>query len=112
MKANLPNMIASQMAGFADEAITVTATAKKLTPATFEDSDGIAKRAVITIESGGQIRYRYNGSDPTSSVGHLMTPFGVIILNTTTSIKNFRIAASYRVFILVADAILLKKPGL
>ena len=90
-KANLPNMIASQMAGFADEAITVSTSAKQLTAAKYEDSDGIAKRAVITIESGGQIRYRYAGGNPTASLGHLMNPYGVIILNTTTSIKNFRI---------------------
>lgn len=102
-QANLPNMIASQMAGFADEAIVVTATAKKLTPATFEDDDGIAKRAVITLETGGQIRYRYAGEDPTSSLGHLMNAFGVIVLNTTSSIKNFRIiragSANVKIFV-------------
>ncbi len=89
MQANLPNMIASQMAGFADEKITVSTTVKKLTPSKFQDSDGMAKRAVITI-SGAQLRYRYSGTNPDSSTGHLMNPFSVIVLNTTTSIKNFR----------------------
>lgn len=89
-QANLPNMIAGQLACFAFETITVTNSVKQLTADTFEDTDGFAKRVVITIQSA-QIRWRYDGTDPTSSIGHISNPFDTIVLQTTNNIKNFRV---------------------
>ena len=88
-QANLPNMTAGQLACFAFETITVSSSVKQLTAATLEDSDGKAKRVVITIQDA-QIRWRYDGTDPTASVGNVSNPFDVIVLQTTANIENFR----------------------
>jgi len=88
-EANLQNVTAGLMSAFAFESITVSASVKKLTLETLKDSDGNALRAIITTESA-QIRWTYDGTTPTSSVGHLANPFTTIILMTTSNIKNFR----------------------
>ena len=35
------------------------------------DQNGRAERAFITLE-GGDVRYRYDGGDPTASIGHIL----------------------------------------
>ena len=87
---NLPNMAAGQFVAFAFEQLSVADTAVALTTATLSDSDGHAKRAVISIESA-QTRYRLDGRDPTSGQGHVANVGDLIILATASNIKNFRI---------------------
>lgn len=85
------NIVAGLVPAFAYESISVTSTAKSLTSATYTDDDGnVATKAIITIETA-QIRWRMDGTNPTSSEGHLNNPFDTILLNNSSDIKNFRI---------------------
>ena len=73
------------------ETIVVTNAVKKLTQATYEDSDGnSAMRAVITVEDA-PIRYRYDGGDPTAALGHRLNPMDALVLTGGTNIRNFRV---------------------
>jgi hypothetical protein len=85
------NIVAGYLNAFAYEALDIADTAKTLTEAKYKDSEGqYAKRAVITIEDA-QVRYCYEGSTPTSTVGHLANPMDAIVLNTAANIRNFKI---------------------
>ena len=75
---------------YAFETITVADSVNQLDSGLIEDTNGNAKRVVITIQNG-QMRYRYDGSDPTSGVGHLVNPFDVIEMQTTGNIKALRL---------------------
>lgn len=80
--------------GFAYEAITVSSAVKTLTeatynPATSNEDSPRAKRALITVETD-QIRYTYNGTTPTSSIGHLLSAGDVLSLNGYGNIKRFK----------------------
>jgi len=89
--SNKINIGANTFQNIGYESITVTDTAQRLTLATLTDSDGHqAKKAVITIETA-QVRYRYDGIAPTSSEGHLLNPFSVIVILGSINIRNFRI---------------------
>lgn len=85
------NMIADHYTVVGYESITITATVQSLTEAAFTDgvTGELADRAIITVEDA-QIRYRIDGTDPTSSQGHLINPFSVIVLHTTRTIRDFR----------------------
>jgi len=60
---------------FAFETVTISTVAKGLTVATFAPVPGgsqkYATSAYLTLASG-QVRYRYDGTDPTSGVGHIL----------------------------------------
>lgn len=77
--------------GFAYESVTVANTAQLLTLATYRPNrdDSAAKRAVITCETA-QIRYRYDGTDPTSSEGHILNSNDVLTLVGAGNIEKFR----------------------
>jgi len=67
------------------ESVTVPDSATALTAATRK-----AKKAVfITVETA-QVRYRMDGSDPTSSVGHLLNKSGSLYISNQTAIENIR----------------------
>ena len=69
------------------EQITVTdADVKSLDP---EISGNSFKKAVITIEDA-DLRWRTDGTNPTTSIGLLGAAGGVIVLNGNSAIKNFR----------------------
>lgn len=87
--ANKTNIIAGLFKAFASETITVGASATSLTSATYTTDGEKAKRAIITIQ-GGQLRYFYSGETPTSSIGHLVNVFDVIVLLGSDNINNFR----------------------
>lgn len=70
---------------FAYESIIVTATAKALTSATYDN----ATRAELTLETA-QIRYWCSGTDPTSSEGKVVEIGDQIILNSATQIAGFK----------------------
>jgi len=83
-------MIAGQLPVIGYESLAIGSSVVSLTDDEFTDSSGqLAKRAVITIENA-RIRYRYDGTNPTTTEGHLVGAFSVIILSTTENIQNFR----------------------
>lgn len=49
----------------------------------------IAKFATISVETD-QVRYRMDGTDPTSSVGHLLGIGDVLFLNSEDDIRRIR----------------------
>lgn len=65
----------------ADSAIGLTASKLSVSPK--------PKQAFLTLESG-QIRYRIDGTDPTSSVGHIMLPMQSLLLEGYNQLKNFK----------------------
>jgi len=72
------------------ESITVATASIGLTAANLI-ADGIVrpKRAYCTLETA-QIRFRVDGSAPTTSEGHIMDIGGRLILETHEELKNFR----------------------
>lgn len=55
--------------------LTVSSTAVDLEDASPTITAGsTVRRAVITLDNGGSIRWRADGTAPTSSEGHLMNP--------------------------------------
>ena len=70
---------------FAYESVTVADTAIGLTSGTYSD----AIRAEMTLETA-QIRFRLDGTGPTSSEGHLVEVGDVITLNSAAQIVNFK----------------------
>lgn len=87
--ANKVNMIAGLFKAFAHESITVAGTAIGFTAATYLTSSEKAKRAIVTVEDA-QIRYTYDGTTPTSSIGHLLNPMDVLVLIGSDNITNFK----------------------
>ena len=83
------NMIAGQYTAMGYESITVSTAAIGFTFGTFFTSTKHARRALVTVEDA-QIRYRYDGTDPTSSEGHILNPMDVLTLTGLTNIRNFK----------------------
>lgn len=78
--------------GFAHETVTVDGTAGgvALTKATYApQGEAGAVRALITLETG-QIRYTYDGTAPTTTVGHLLDPGDTIVLDGAENISKWR----------------------
>ena len=68
------------------ESVPVSSTALGLTAATYENARG----AIITVEDAA-VRYRLDGTAPTSTEGHVQLAGGVIRLSSADEIKNFRV---------------------
>lgn len=70
-------------------AVGLTATEYQKSVSTGDSKDRVtANRAVITVEAQS-LRYRLDGTAPTSTVGHLATAGDVIELNGIHQIVNF-----------------------
>ena len=78
---------------FAFETITVSSTAVGFTSATYNPAAGKAKRAQMTCETNA-IRYRYDGTAPTTTVGHVLAAGGALSVLGDPAIDNFRMIAS------------------
>lgn len=75
---------------FAFETISATASALGLTASTYKPaSAAIAQEAFITL-SGGDIRYRYDGTDPSATVGHILSDGGFLRLKGEHQLANFK----------------------
>jgi len=74
---------------FAFETITVTNSAVGFTNATFSSTKVPHLRAIVTVE-GGIMRYRYDGTNPTATVGHLLGHGDTVILESGVNVDNFR----------------------
>lgn len=87
------------MAAYAHESITVADTAIGLTAANINLAASLfalpLKRAVLTFETA-QVRGCWNGTTPTSTVGHLFNPGDMIELNEADARawKAIRVGAS------------------
>lgn len=91
--ANIINMIAGLYETFAYEQLVVDGVTQ-LTEATFTTTtkDGdvqVAKRAIITVENA-QLRYRMDGGNPTTTLGHLLNPQDILVIIGNQNMLNFR----------------------
>ena len=73
------------VSAFDSEEVTVAGTAIGLTSGTYGD----AIKAELTLEVA-QIRVEKDGSDPTSSVGHVVDVGNTILLSSPNDIANFK----------------------
>lgn len=70
------------------EAITVSTTAVGLTRSKYDKVDP-PHGAVLTVESAS-LRFREDGTDPTSSQGHLLNVGAVLTLDNPSRMEKFR----------------------
>lgn len=78
---------------YAFETLTVATVGLPLTHATYQDpfGDTPPDRAEIGPVEAGACRYRYDGPDPTASVGHLLDVGVQLVLEGPDAIQKFRI---------------------
>jgi len=74
---------------YEDVTVDGTAGGVALSAAKVFKIGGQARAALITCETA-DIRYRYDGGAPTSSVGHLLVAGDSITINGPGNISNFR----------------------
>ena len=67
------------------ESITVPGTATTLTAA----KAALADRAFISVETG-QTRFRYDGTAPTATEGHLLGCGDALVIEGTQNLENFQ----------------------
>ena len=80
----------SAATAFAFESITVADSAIGCTAATVSPAGAPGSvRAVMTLETA-QVRYRYDGTNPTSSEGHLLEIGETLVLEGAANIDRFR----------------------
>jgi hypothetical protein len=80
--------------GFAYEQLTVTAGVQVLTPSKYAVTAGnpgyeAAASAFLTL-NGGDIRYTYDGTTPTSSTGHVLRDGGTLTLVGQNQMGTFK----------------------
>ena len=76
--------------GFAFEMLTVAGSAVGFATATYSPNAHVgATRAFVTAETA-QVRYRYDGTAPTASVGHLLEANGSIVIEGPGNIARFQ----------------------
>lgn len=68
------------------EQITVAASAIGFTASKLNSSPK-PKKAIVTVEDA-QLRYRMDGTDPTTSLGHLANPMDAIVLEGYSQLQN------------------------
>ena len=75
---------------FAHERVVVQDSPKALTASVYGPSNTVpALRAALTLE-GGPIRWRVDGGNPTTELGHLMSAGDVVIVERNRNIFNYR----------------------
>lgn len=80
---------AGQYAAFAHETLTVTNAVKVLTASTYVVGSRYSQAAYITIEDA-DVRYTYDGTTPSATVGHLLTSGSSIALSGHRDISTFK----------------------
>lgn len=79
-----------ELSAMGHEAVTVAATAIGFTSATITPATGRpAQRAFVTAETA-QMRYTYDGTTPTSTVGHILDISDVLVIDGIVNVQNFR----------------------
>ena len=84
--------------GYGFEQLTVTTSVQVLTPSLYKEAStsGGALSAFLTIESG-DIRYTYDGTTPSNTVGHKLLNGNSLVLsgqNQMAQFKAFRIGST------------------
>ena len=80
--------IIGKLVGYDYETITVAATAIGLTASKLTATPK-AKTVFITAESG-VMRYRYDGTDPTSTVGHILRPNSTMTIEGSINLSQLK----------------------
>jgi len=75
--------------GYSHEELAVTTSVQVLTPAKYADSNGGATDAFITL-NGGNIRYTYDGTTPSGTVGHVLLDGGILVLKGQNQMSQFK----------------------
>ena len=77
--------------GYNFEQLSVTTSVQALTPSKYKDSDtsGGASSAYITLENG-DIRFTYDGTTPTGTVGHKLLNGSSIVLLGQNQMSSFK----------------------
>ena len=95
MALNVTPIAGADIVCFGHEAVTVATTsigftAGTITPTTAAaGSTRPAHRAVVTAETA-QMRYRYDGTDPTASTGHLLDVGDVLVVEGIVNVQTIR----------------------
>ena len=94
MSQNIANIIAGMFLPYDHESITIDATVGGvgLTASKIRPTGGHAREAVrvlITVETA-EIRYTYNGTAPTTTVGHILNVDDALTLYGQPSIDRFK----------------------
>jgi len=89
--------------GYGFEQLTVTNAVQVLSPAKYKDSatSGGASSAFLTND-GNAIRYTFDGTTPSATVGHKLADGGVLVLagqNQMSQFKCFRVSADSEITI-------------
>jgi len=71
---------------FEDPPLTISSTAVALTAATYTKERSYT---LITVEDGA-VRFRLDGTDPATDVGHTLEPGDVLKLDSFMQLKNAR----------------------
>ena len=84
-------VIQSPLRVIAYDSISIPASSTRLTLANVRGTSErfMAEKVIITVETA-QIRWRDDGTDPTSSEGHLANVGAVITLDNRERIESFR----------------------
>ena len=77
-----------QLRSFAYENLTIADSATRLTLSTFLATPP-TQRVQIFVETG-QIRYRNDGTDPTSTSGEILNPFDRLTIDNMSEAESFR----------------------
>lgn len=88
----MANVIVNRVTvGYDSESLTVDTNVNVLTPSKYQDSitNGGASEAFITLDTAN-MRYRYDGGTPTSTVGHILNDGGVLVLKGQNQMSNFK----------------------
>ena len=77
--------------GYDSEGLTVSNTVQVLTPDKYKNSttSGGASSAFIT-NYGASIRYTYDGTTPSSTVGHVLPDGGILVLQGQNQMESFK----------------------
>jgi hypothetical protein len=78
------------MAALDYENITVADTAIGFTASKLSPASGAKPKIIYCTLETAQIRFRYDGTDPTASEGHLMNVGGVLEIDDLTDMLNFK----------------------
>lgn len=80
---------------FAFETITVTSATIGLSSRVYEPGNGLpVRKALIQVDTVGQIRYRIDGAAAvSSSAGHLLNPFDSLVVDGIFAVRRFSTVA-------------------
>ena len=87
-------VVQADRSGFAYESITVSTSAVGPTEATYAPADeSPATAVIISVETNG-IRFRYDGGEPTSSIGHALASGATYELPGAVNVSQLRMIRS------------------